>query len=247
LGTVVFLAGVAGLFWYAWIGNGFVIRIPFLAAGLTHDKALHRGQGSPPIFIAELSLDIFGRKQIAANRSFILAVPVSIFDIYPLDDESSFEEIFANKSIVPSAEPRDVLISRVSQALASGEIQFQLVLAGAAVKPDTPISVARDAASRYILTWSVYPESNIQWMEGYISPNVYDIKSESYMIRVYLGREYPLEFEIFTPALNVAKSAVAVFLGSLLTLPGIVAFYHSLRDRRRKHGDGDAGKSEPKS
>jgi hypothetical protein len=122
-----------------------------------------------------------------------------------------------------------------------GEVRFVLSLAGAKVEPSGSNSVSSDGR----VEWSVKSDS-AGVLTGFIRPDFLKSKGEfsgdqkvEYTSDDYIPIRIEVNERIMTPTRML--SAVSGFFGSLLTLPGILAFIEHRRKKRKKSKQTEKG------
>ncbi len=125
----------------------------------------------------------------------------------------------------------------IHRQMREGMIAFSLILAGAKVEPSGKNVVSSSGRAQ----WSVKPEEP-GTLNGFVKPEFYK-SSGGYFGKdrvEYSTEEYIPVTVTTSERVETTKSAISAavaFFGSLLTLPGILAF---MKERREKRKDRDA-------
>jgi hypothetical protein len=129
------------------------------------------------------------------------------------------------------------LLSLIHQRMEQGEIAFSLFLAGAKVEPSGKNVVSSSGRAQ----WSVKPEGSGS-LKGFVKPEFNKLSRDhagKYRVEYSTAEYIPVNVISFEPVVTTKSvvSATGVFFGSLLTLPGILAF---MKERREERKDRDA-------
>ena len=178
------------------------------------------------------------------QMTFVPHIPSQIRQEFERDLDL-LDPIPAGRAIPPPEFSPDELRDFIHQRMKRGEIAFVLSLAGAKVEPTGKNAVSEKGNTH----WSVKPEGP-GLLRGFIKPDfLRSSGGHSGEHRVeYSAAEYiPVNVTSVEPIITTKSvlSATVTFLGTLLTLPGILAFLEKRR-RKRKEQDAEQQRQRPK-
>jgi hypothetical protein len=175
---------------------------------------------------SSLKFNISHPEEVRLGDSFIIRAKVTVAQasIQRRDDACTDKRIEENL-------PEEQKIARAKKLLTSGELGFELHLAGADVKPDTVVT-----APEGVLQWSVYPKSagtlsGFVWPWPTIPEETLLHREIGYYVHTDDDNVFRIKVEDRFFTRDRIVSLVMGFGGTLLTLPGILSF---LQERRRR-------------
>jgi len=192
--------------------------------------------------MAEFDLIIDSPPEIQTGDAFILVLTATLKQaaFFPRPPRRTFWETPA-----PSYPPMEFagpvpefsseqLRDHIHQRMKRGEIAFLLSLAGAKIEPAGENPVSENGRAR----WSVKPEGP-GLLRGFVKPAFPRSSGDHYgEYRVeYSAADYiPVNVTVTEPIMTTKSflSGAVTFFGTLLTLPGILAFLEEQRKKRKE-------------
>ena len=191
---------------------------------LTHPDA--------PVF--EYSGRLVSNLELPQSVKYPSSVSISLKMTLELDSPKLIRGVIGHPSWKASGS------DEIRSAMLASPPKVQLHLAGADVSPAEGRRLSRDAEMK----WSVNPKV-AQDYEGYISISEgrQEFRVPSGMAIIEWPTQIPVSIQVREPIARKLIQGVVAFMGTLLTLPGIIAFVRARRDEKRRREEEEAGES----